>query len=229
LLEVTPADLRIPLKTWLSFAQAINSSFIDYHIPECIGPAVLLLLLLYYLKYSAMAFSLAVPSCTRCTSIPLFLAPAFVDSSFQQLSSRRTFSTTHSTASRRTTGPNKQRGVSAIRSKPPKQKTEAYKYELPTPALDPKPRELFKMNKDHGLYAFFDQKRRPMVPPVEESQHGRAWSYKELEIKSFEDLHKLYWACVLEANRVSTRFKEMSRTASGFGQAETDNRLETVR
>lgn len=121
------------------------------------------------------------------------------------------------------------RGVSAIRSKPPKDKTEVYKYDLPTPVKDPSRRELFPMNKNHGLWGFFNKKRQPMVNGDVEAAHGRAWTYVELSSRTFEDLHKLYWACILEANRTATRGKELKRTAGGYGVVENEKRKATVR
>lgn len=85
------------------------------------------------------------------------------------------------------------------------------------------------MNKNHGLWGFFNEKRDPMVIGSVEAAHGRPWSYQELTFKSFEDLHKLYWTCVLEANRTATRRRELNRTHAGYGVMENENRLKTVR
>jgi len=68
-----------------------------------------------------------------------------------------------------------------------------------------------------------------MVPAAAEAQHGRAWSYMELTIKSFEDLHKLYWKCILEANQINTRARELRRTRAGYGATENEQRLKVVR
>lgn len=48
-------------------------------------------------------------------------------------------------------------------------------------------------------------------------------------MKSFEDLHKLYWVCVKEQNRTLTREKERSRLRAGYGDAEGEARVEVVR
>ena len=176
-----------------------------------------------------MSLSLIAPSRARCITVPVFLCPAFTESSTLQPRSHRAFSTSPSTATRRTTGPNKQRGVSAIRSKSPVAKTEVYKYDLPTPVLDPSARTAFKMNPDHGLWGFFQEKREALAPAEYEYSHGRAWAIKELQTKSFEDLHKLYWVCVLEMNRIATRKKELSRTSGGFGENDQIQRMATVR
>lgn len=176
-----------------------------------------------------MSGALGVPTRAQAISVPIFLAPAFAETSISlRVPASRTFSTSPASSTRRTTGPNKQRGVSAIRSKPPKQKTEVYKYELPKPVQDPKLRALFHMNKNHGLWGFFNEKKQPIVPPGTESAHGRSWAYGELAQKSFEDLHRLHWTCVLEANRVQTRARELVRTRAGYGQEENSTRLKAV-
>ena len=41
-----------------------------------------------------------------------------------------------------------------------------------------------------GLEEFFDPNRKPH----EEAVYGRAWTFDELKRKSFDDLHKLWWA-----------------------------------
>ncbi|ETN46030.1 uncharacterized protein HMPREF1541_00213 [Cyphellophora europaea CBS 101466] len=170
----------------------------------------------------------AVPARLRPFSVPIFLAPAFATASSFHSSAPREFSTSPTSASRRTTGPNKKRGVSAIRSIPPKQKTEVYKYDLPIPIISPERRALFKTSDKHGLWGFFNERKQPMVPAAAEAQHGRAWSYMELTIKSFEDLHKLYWKCILEANQINTRARELRRTRAGYGATENEQRLKVV-
>lgn len=58
---------------------------------------------------------------------------------------------------------------------------------------------------------------------------GRAWTYQELSVKSFEDLHKLYWVCVKEQNQTLTREKERTRVRAGYGALESQERVEAVR
>lgn len=178
---------------------------------------------------AAMFCALSMPTRAQAISVPVFLAPAFAESSISlRVPAPRTFSTSPASSTRRTTGPNKQRGVSAIRSKPPKHKTEVYKYDLPKPVDDPQLRALFKMNKNHGLWGFFNEKRQPLTSPGLESAHGRSWNYAELARKSFEDLHRLYWTCILEGNQISTRGRELTRARAGFGKQENVKRLKTV-
>ena len=186
-----------------------------------------LILLCYCRDMSSPA---CIPTRGRSFSIPLFLTPAFAESTHTvRTSSRQSFSTSQHMASRRTTGRNKQRGVSAIRSIPPKQKSEVYRYDLPRPVIDPDRRALFPTPKDHGLWGFFNKKREALASGPVEAAHGRSWTYQELTAKSFEDLHRLYWTCILESNQIRTRLREMQRTRAGFGAHEAKGRLTTVR
>lgn len=57
---------------------------------------------------------------------------------------------------------------------------------------------------------------------------GRAWTYQELSVKSFDDLHKLYWVCIKEQNRTLTAEKERRRVRAGYGGLESDERVEAV-
>jgi large subunit ribosomal protein L47 len=186
------------------------------------------------LPRSACCDCFAMSTCTVSRTggafrVPLFLAPAFSDCAARSHPNpSRSFSTSPLSASRRLSGPNKQRGVSAIRSKNPKQRTEVYRYPLPVPVIKPERRAAFQTRPDHGLWGFFDKNKRPLLTPSQETQHGRAWEVSELAIKSFGDLHRLFWACVLEQNRIVTRKGELHRTRAGYGEAEITGRLEVV-
>jgi large subunit ribosomal protein L47 len=51
----------------------------------------------------------------------------------------------------------------------------------------------------------------------------------ELRDKSFEDLHSLWWASLLELNRILTQRAERERLEAGYGAYESDEREKTVR
>lgn len=57
---------------------------------------------------------------------------------------------------------------------------------------------------------------------------GRAWSIQELREKSWDDLHKLWWVCVKERNRIATSNLERQRLKAGYGDHEANERDYTV-
>lgn len=57
---------------------------------------------------------------------------------------------------------------------------------------------------------------------------GRPWAIQELREKSWEDLHKLWWACVKERNRIATSNMERQRLKAGFGDHEANERDRVV-
>lgn len=58
---------------------------------------------------------------------------------------------------------------------------------------------------------------------------GRHWTVEELRQKSWEDLHKLWWACVKERNIIETQAAERTRLKPGYGDFEAKERKRTVR
>jgi len=101
--------------------------------------------------------------------------------------------------------------------------------ELPVPRPDSeRPLDEFPINEKHGLYGFFNKEKQVVLPDEAEDTHGRSWKYRELMNKSFEELHQLYWACILEGNRIATRYGEHKRMKLAYGQLENRNRANTV-
>ena len=131
---------------------------------------------------------------------------------------------------------NRKRGVSAMRSTGPRQPLSVSKWALPMPETDP---EVLKQKRkdpqfdsrgrtaNHGLWQFFYNKKS-MAPPEEIGVHGREWTYAELSLKSFEDLHALYWVAHKEHNRIMTNSSERIRLHAGYGASEEETRENTV-
>ena len=91
----------------------------------------------------------------------------------------------------------------------------------------PKPRNKLprvQVDPNHGLYGFFAGHDKLMNTPAEDKEHGRAWTVEELRRKSWEDLHKLWWVCCRERNKISTADRERARAKMGFGSSESKNR-----
>ena len=86
------------------------------------------------------------------------------------------------------------------------------------------PTEGVYTDPDHGLYGFFHDKSEPFPRTDVLNKYGRAWAVSELRIKEWDDLHKLWWVCVLEKNRIATAEMERSRVGAGYGEAEANER-----
>lgn len=67
-----------------------------------------------------------------------------------------------------------------------------------------------------------------MATPEELVQHGRSWDMRELRHKDWDDLHRLWWVCVKEKNRLLTYRLERERVKNLFGQYESDQREDEV-
>jgi len=60
------------------------------------------------------------------------------------------------------------------------------------------------------------------------SNSGRSWAVTELRDKSWDDLHKLWWVCIKERNRIATSNMERDRLKAGYGEHEAEGRDKTV-
>lgn len=160
------------------------------------------------------------PRSCAATIPPTFLAPAFAAA---QTSS---FSTTHTNSARK--DGNKARGVSALRRTGlKKQRVSIKPFELPKP-VDRERIAPVQVDDDHGLWEFFPRDQKSMANPEELGSHGRAWEIRELRHKDWECLHKLWWACIKERNRLLTYQIERERVGNMYGRYESDERTKTV-
>ncbi|KAI5868660.1 MRP-L47-domain-containing protein [Durotheca rogersii] len=122
---------------------------------------------------------------------------------------------------------NRLRGLSSIYRSGPRFRMNIGQDQIPQPVEGFKPQ--VKVDPNHGLWEFFYSKKKLLLTPEEDAKHGRAWSVEELRHKSWEDLHKLWWVCVKEQNRIVTAQKEKTRMRLWGGKEETAERLHEVR
>jgi len=122
---------------------------------------------------------------------------------------------------------NRLRGVSTLKRSGPRWRLSVSGEPLPVPrrkedlpqvATDP----------DHGLWQFFYADKKLVPTPAESALHGRAWTVEELRRKSWEDLHKLFWVCHKEVNRIQTALHALDKFELGYGEAEMNEREEHV-
>ncbi|KAI0971378.1 mitochondrial 39-S ribosomal protein L47 (MRP-L47)-domain-containing protein [Xylaria arbuscula] len=121
---------------------------------------------------------------------------------------------------------NRFRGLSSIYRSGTRFRMNVDKSETPKPA-NYKPK--VTVDPNHGLWDFFYAKDKLLLTPDESAEFGRAWTVEELRHKSWEDLHKLWWVCIKEQNRLATARKERNRLRFPDGAEEGAQRLEEVR
>ncbi|KAJ3576677.1 hypothetical protein NPX13_g3625 [Xylaria arbuscula] len=121
---------------------------------------------------------------------------------------------------------NRFRGLSSIYRSGTRFRMNIDKSQIPKPAkYEPK----VEVDPNHGLWDFFYAKDKLLITPDEFAEHGRAWTVEELRHKSWEDLHKLWWACVKEQNRILTAQREFRRLEYSQGEDEISARFREVR
>ncbi|KAI1160146.1 mitochondrial 39-S ribosomal protein L47 (MRP-L47)-domain-containing protein [Nemania serpens] len=142
-------------------------------------------------------------------------------------SQRCTFSSTPEYSNRQPRRDNNRlRGLSSIYRSGTRFRMNIDKSEIPQPA---KYKPKVKVDPNHGLWGFFYAKDKLLLTPDESAEHGRGWTVEELRKKSWDDLHKLWWVCVKEQNRLMTARKERDRLKLLDGDEEGDVRLAEVR
>ena len=95
----------------------------------------------------------------------VYLAPMF--------SSQSHFSTSQSLRARRKRDGNPQRGVSALRRTGLRHPLGMSKEPLPVPVMDPKRKSKITVDKDHGLWGFFNKDRTALSTPEQDASFGR--------------------------------------------------------
>ncbi|KAK7753668.1 54S ribosomal protein L4 mitochondrial [Diatrype stigma] len=124
---------------------------------------------------------------------------------------------------------NRLRGLSTIYRSGPRFRMNVQKKDMPKAAPDYDPAQDVVVDPDHGLWQFFYGKDKVVLTPEEDAEHGRAWTVEELRRKSWEDLHRLWWVCVKERNRIVTHRHEKKTQNFVSGKEETSARLAEVR
>ncbi|KAH9908697.1 MRP-L47-domain-containing protein [Xylariomycetidae sp. FL2044] len=124
---------------------------------------------------------------------------------------------------------NRIRGLSSRYRSGPRYRMNVSKEDMPDLVGDYNPVEKIEVNPNHGLWGFFYSQDQLLPTPEQTAEHGRGWTVEELRHKSWDDLHKLWWMCVREQNRIATAREEFTKMKLHLGDDEIDNRLEEVR
>jgi large subunit ribosomal protein L47 len=193
------------------------------------------------------------PALGRTTVLP----PSFLIPSFTSITTRTDFSTSSPAQARkdgnpsrgvsalRRTGLGKRQQLSVFPSKDvmdlrmedlkgpgmsrrKRMRLAIYPSDIPQPVQDPSKRSAVRVDENHGLWDFFHRDRSPLWTPEQLSSHGRSWTVQELRRKDWDDLHRLWWTCIKESNRMLTFKRERARVGNMYGDYEADNRNDAV-
>ncbi|KAF2662705.1 MRP-L47-domain-containing protein [Lophiostoma macrostomum CBS 122681] len=123
---------------------------------------------------------------------------------------------------------NKNRGLSILRHTGTRKRqtlsVKRHVEDLPVPS---KPTTTLHGDPDHGLWGFFPGKKL-LREPRELAHHGRAWTVAELRKRQWDDLHRLWWVCVRERNRLATEKIIRERKETTYGEVEARERDEKI-
>lgn len=106
---------------------------------------------------------------------PVYLAPVF--------SLQSHFSTSQSLSARRKRDGNRHRGVSALRRTGLRKPVGMAKEPLPVPVMDPTRRSKITVDKEHGLWGFFNKDRTALSTPEQDASFGRSWITRFIGLK----------------------------------------------